>query len=141
MITQFKILFFFLCINVVAFGVLYTQTGGDYLIPGLGYSHPLNSTGTLDEYESNFNGTSMVDTWNPVGGYGFAGDIFSGLNMFWTTFRFLIDGLGMTLEWVGSFVPAASTAFTIIAWIIRILTGCMIATLVIEVITGRQFLE
>ena len=140
MITQFKILFFFLCINVVAFAVLYINTQGSIIVPGLDYAYPLNSTGSLSEYESNFNGSSLVDTWEPVGGYGFAGDIFTGLNMFWTVFRFLIDGLGMALEWVGSFIPVASTAFTVIAWILRILAAVMVATLVIEMITGRQFL-
>lgn len=125
---------------MVAFGILYVQTQGTVILPGGDYAQPLNSTGTLDEYEDNFNASGLVDTWEPVGGYGFAGDIFTGLNMFWTVFRFLIDGLGMTLEWVGSFVPVASTAFNIIAWVIRILTSCMVATLVIEVITGRQFL-
>ncbi|MGD2090783.1 MAG: hypothetical protein PVH61_31715 [Candidatus Aminicenantes bacterium] len=140
MITQFKILFFFLCINVIAFGVVYVQSQGTVLVPGGTYSQGLNSTGTLEEYESNFNASGLVDTWEPVGGYGFAGDIFSGLNMFWNVFRFLIDGLGMTLEWVGSFIPVANVAFTAIAWILRILTGAMVATLVIEMITGRQFL-
>jgi hypothetical protein len=141
LITQFKILFFFLCINVVAFGVLFALGQGTVLIPGLNQAYATNSTGSLTEYEQNFNGTSNVDSWQPVGGYGFAGDIYSGLNMFWTVFRFLIDGLGMALEWIGSFIPAANTAFTIVAWIIRILCGATFATLVFEIITGRQLLE
>lgn len=141
MMTQFKILLFILCINVIAIAVLATTTEGTYMFPFVEYTHPLNSTGTLEEYEENFNGTALVDTWQPQTGFGFAGDIFSGLNMFWTIFRFLFDGLGMTLEWVGSFVPAASTAFTVIAWVLRILTAVMSVTLVIEFITGRQLME
>lgn len=141
MMTQFKVLLFILCINVIAIAVLTTTTSGTPMFPFVKYSQPLNSTGTVEEYEENFNGTGLVDTWQPQSGFGFAGDIFSGLNMFWSIFRFLIDGLPMTLEWVGSFVPAASTAFTVFAWIIRILTGVMTTTLVVEFITGRQLLE
>ena len=141
MMTQFKILLFLLCINVVAYMVLNAQTGGAYLFPGVQYSAPLNETGSMSSLEENFNGTGIVDTWTPVGGLGFAGDISSGLNMFWNTFRFLIDGLGMTIDWVGSMIPAGQVMFTFIAWIFRILGGVMFLTLAVELITGRQMME
>ena len=150
MMLQFKILLFLLCVNVVAYVVLNAQTGGAYIFPGVQYSAPLNETGSLSDLEENFNGTNAVETWKPVGGLGFAGDIYSGLNMFWSTFRFLIDGLGMTIEWVGSIVPAGSviafagqnlTMFEIIAWVFRIMGGVVFLTLAIELITGRQLME
>jgi hypothetical protein len=147
MITQFKILFFFLCINVVSMVVLGAYTGTGFSFPFVDYTHPLNSTGTIDEYEENFNGSALVGGesgaggWNPVGGYGFAGDIFSALNMFWQVFRFLVDGLPLTLEWIGSMIPVASTAFTLFAYVLRILTAVMTTTLVIEFISGRVLLE
>lgn len=139
--TQFKILLFLLCVNVCAYVILNAQTGGAYIFPGVQYAAPMNETGSLSDLEENFNGTEAVETWKPVGGLGFAGDIFSGLNMFWNTFRFLIDGLGMTIDWVGSMIPAGQTMFALIAWIFRILGGVVFLTLAVELISGRQLME
>lgn len=127
-----------LAINITAFVTLTATSGGDYLFPFVQYSHGLNNTGNVTSYEEAFNGTAIVDQWNPQGGYGFAGDLFSGLNMFWTTFRFLIDGLGMTLEWAGSFIPAAQTSFTYIAWILRVMFAVVTIVMVYQFITGRS---
>lgn len=135
------ILFFFLIINSVAYVVLNAQTNGAYLFPGVKYTQTLNGTGNITDYENKFNATGMVEDWQAVGSYGFAGDIFSGLNLFWNVFRFLVDGLGMTLEWIGSVIPVAETGFTWIAYIIRIACAVMFVTLVIELITGRQFFD
>ena len=145
--TQFKILLFLLCVNICAYVILNAQTGGAYVFPGVQYTAPLNETGSLEDLEENFNGTNLIGGpdgsggWQPQGGLGFAGDIFSGLNMFWSTFRFLIDGLGMTIEWVGSVIPAGQTMFSLIAWVFRILGAVVFFTLAIEMITGRQLME
>lgn len=139
--TQMLILVFLCAINVVAFMVLNAQTGGAYIFPFVGYSHGVNQTGTLEDYEDNFNSTGTVEAWQPSGSFGFAGDIFGGLNLFWNTFRFLIDGFGMTLEWVGSFIPAGQGIFVFIATALRVLFGIMFVTLVIEIITGRSFFD
>jgi len=147
MMTQFKILLFLVSINVVAYMVLNAQTGGTYIFPGVQYSAPMNGTGSMSDLEQNFNGTNVLGGingtggWQPSGNYGWAGDIFSGLNMFWNTFRFLIDGLGMTIDWVGSMIPAGQIMFNFIAWIFRILGGVIFVTLVYEMITGRNLME
>jgi hypothetical protein len=135
---SFRILLFLLCVNVVAAFALNAQTGGQYLFPGVGYAHPLNSTGDADSYEENFNSSGLVEQWDPQGGYGFAGDLYSGLNMFWTMFRFLFDGVGMTLEWCGSFIPVAQTSFSYIAWMLRTLTAAVAVVFVVQMITGRD---
>ena len=135
---SFRIFLFLLALNITAYVVLTATTGGVYLFPFVQYSHGLNSTGNVTNYETAFNGTQAVEQWDPQGGYGFAGDLFSGLNMFWTTFRFLIDGLGMTLDWVGSFIPAAQTSFTYIAWMIRVMFGVVTVVMVYQFITGRN---
>ncbi len=139
--TQFRIILWFLLFNIVAFVVLNATTNGEYLFPGVDQMHPINATGNVTEYEDQFNGTQLVEGWQPAGNYGFAGDLFSGLNMFWNMFRFIIDGVGMTIEWVATFIPAASTALTWVAYIIRGIMAAIAASMVIEFITGRQLLD
>lgn len=151
--TQFKILLFLLCVNISACVILNAQTGGAYIFAGVRYAAPLNETGSLSDLEENFNGTQIIGGpdgtggWQPVGGLGFAGDIFSSLNMFWNIFRFLIDGLGMTIEWVGSMSPTGQAVFMglsmfqAIAWLFRILGGVVFTTLIIEFISNRNLME
>ena len=53
-------------------------------------------------------------------------------------FRFLFDGVGMTLEWCGSFIPVAQTSFSYIAWMLRALTSAVAVVFVVQMITGRD---
>lgn len=141
--TQFKILLFLFCINVTAYAVLTaTTTSGEYIFPGVQYSGAANATSDLDQFESEFNATDAASSWSatPFSGIPLVGDIFSGLNMLFSRIRFLVDGFGMTLEWIGSFIPVAQTAFTWIAYILRGVFAICAFTLVIELITGRELM-
>lgn len=139
--TQFIFLVLVACLNVTALLVLNISVSGTPIIAGLDYVHPVNGT-DYDDFEERFNATDTMDRWSdsPFSGIPLIGDTFSGLSNFFDTFRFLIDGVGTLIEWCGSFIPAGQTVFTYIAWAIRVLTGIMAVTLIVEFISGRELL-
>jgi hypothetical protein len=145
MITQVKLLLFLFCLNIVSYFVLSATTNtGLYFIPGIDYSHPLNSTGNLSQMQDSFNGSGLIDLWGPGRQQGFlgtVGDFFYGVTNFFAKMRFLVDGFGMTLEWCGSMIPVATEAFRIIRYILTGVWGIVMFTLAVELISGRQLLD
>jgi len=138
--TQFTFLLIILCVNVSIFVVMgATKADGSPLVSGVEYTQPLNATGASG-YD--FNATDVYDTWSDSSSdTGFAlGDLFGGIGQFFDQFRFLIDGIPSLLDWFSSFLPVQVSVFTIIAWAIRIITGAMFVTLIIEFISGRELL-
>jgi hypothetical protein len=71
------------------------------------------------------------------------GDIFAGFNFFWQILGYLIDGFPTLLVWVGDTIGSAEgqLAFTIIANIVRAVQALLIATFIIEFISGRVFTD
>jgi hypothetical protein len=141
--TQMLFLLIVACINVSLFiASNLTTTTGEPLIAGMGYTSPLNSSSTIADFESRINATSAFENWQDTqdSGYFNIGDVFSGLSQFWATFRFLIDGIPALFDYMGSFIPVASSGFTYVAWGFRILTGIMFVTLVIEFVSGRELM-
>jgi hypothetical protein len=146
MITQIKLLLFLFCLNIVSYVVLSaTTSGGGYFVAGVNYTHPLNATGNLTQFQEGFNTSGIIDVWQgqgrQAGFLGTIGDFFYGVTSFFNSVRFLVDGFGMTLDWCGSMIPVAQTAFT---WIRYILTGVwamVMFTLAVELISGRQLLD
>lgn len=129
------------CFNVglVMVAMFSTETGTD-LIAGF---TPLNSTsGTIADFEERINATSAFENWQDTqdSGYFNIGDVFSGLSQFWSTLGFLIDGVPALLSYMAGFIPVVATGFEIVAWGLRILTGIMFVTLVIEFVSGRELM-
>ena len=138
--TQFTFLLIILCVNVSIFMVMgATKTDGSPLVAGVEYTHPLNATG-VGGYD--FNATDVYDTWSDsTPDTGFAlGDLFGGIGQFFEQFRFLIDGVPALLDWFSSFLPVQASVFSLLAWAIRVVTGAMFVTLIIEFISGRELL-
>lgn len=117
-----------------------TDSAGGPIVPGMNYTTPINGTGTLEDWESRFNATTTAESWDPPLEIPFIGDLVSGFSQFYTQFKFLMDGIPALLDWASSMIPVSTTAFTVIAWSIRILTSIMFVTLIIEFISGRELL-
>jgi hypothetical protein len=145
MITQVKILLFVFCLNIVSYYVLTATTGsGVYMFAGVNYAHPLNSTGNLTQFQGSFNASGVVDIWGAgrqAGFLGTIGDFFFGVQRFFESMRFLVDGFGMTLDWCSSMIPVATQAFQIIRYILSAVWAIVMFTLAIELISGRQLLD
>lgn len=145
MMTQFKILLFLFIINVVAAMVMSaTTSGGQYVFPGVQYSHGLNATANLTQTEQQFNSTDIVEGWSatPFSGIPIFGDIFFVVIDFARKVRFLVDGFPMMLDWVSSFIPASGgqVAFNWISNTLRMIFAVMAGTLIFEMISGRRLL-
>ena len=145
MMTQFKILLFLFIINVVAAMVMSATTSkGQYIFPGVQYSHGLNATGNLTQTEQQFNSTDIVEGWSatPFSGIPIFGDIFFVVIDFARKVRFLVDGFAMMLDWIAGFIPATGgqVAFNWIANALRAIFVVMIGTLMFEMISGRRLL-
>lgn len=142
--TQFTFLIIIFCLNLsILITVNAKQSDGvTPLIPGLAYSQPLNATGDISDYEERLNATELIEGWSGTQDvdYSNIGDSFSGLSDFWNTFRFLIDGLGALLDYIGSMFTSGLSAFNLISWGIRGVSAVMFVTLVIEFISGRELL-
>jgi len=142
--TQFTFLLVILCVNISAFMVMNTmKTDGTPIVPGVQYVQPINASGSISDYEKRFNTTETVDEWSasPFSGIPIIGDLFTGLSQFYDQFKFLMDGIPALLDWFGSFLPVQATTFTVIAWAVRIITGIMFVTLVIEFVSGRELMK
>lgn len=141
--SQFIFLTIVLSLNLtIALVMAIETTDGEPLIPGVEYVHPVNASGSFDEYAERFNATDVMDKWGatPFDGVPILGDIFSGGNQFWNVFGFLIDGVPSLLTWTGSFLPTSQAVFGLIADVVRVVTSVMFVTLVIEFISGRELL-
>jgi len=141
--TQFTFLLIILCVNVSIYMVMTTtKADGSPLVAGVEYSQPLNATGDIEDYADHFNATDVYDTWSDSSpDTGFAlGDLFGGVGQFFEQFKFLIDGVPSLLDWFGSFFPVQISVLTVISWAIRVITGVMFVTLIIEFISGRELL-
>jgi len=141
--TQTIFLFVLLALNLTCtLGFALQTTDGEPLIPGTGYTHPLNATGDFEAYDERFNATELQEEWNPepFSGIFILGDLFSGESQVWKTFGFLIDGVPTMLTWTGSFLPTSQDVFTLIANVIRIISMAMLVTLLLELISGRELL-
>jgi len=131
------------CMNITIFMAMNAKTSdGNSIVPGLDYTRPINASGSIEEYVEQWNTTGILEDWRGEGptNLPIVGDLFSGVTNFWDKFRFLIDGIPSLLDWFSSFLPVQATAFTIIAWAIRALTGIMFTIWVIEFISGRELL-
>lgn len=141
--TQFIFLLVVLVLNLTIILCLSLETtDGEPLIPGVKYARPVNATGDFDDYSEQYNSTEIMEEWQatPFEGVFILGDLFSQTNQFQKIFGFLIDGVPSLLTWIGSFIPTAQIIFTPIANIIRIITAVMFATLILELIGGRELL-
>lgn len=140
--TQFVFLLVMLCLNVSLVIVGYASSQGTTLIAGMDNISALNGTGSADDYTGVLNATEIMDEWRSEGtGSTFIlGDVFTGVNQFFTVFRFLIDGVPYFFDLIGSTLPVGAEAFGWIAMGIRILTAAMLSTLIIEFISGRELL-
>lgn len=145
MITQFKILFGFFILNIVAFSAMNATTGaGEPLIPGVQYAQGIEATANLTQTEQQFNATAMIDEWDtsPEIGIPLFGDIYFVAISFAKKMRFLFDGFAMTLEWFGGFIPSTGgqAALSFITLIIRGALAVMVGTLIFEIISGRRLM-
>ena len=113
--TQMLFLMIIACINVTLIIVANITTAtGSPLIAGMQYTNPLNSRATISDFEERINATSAFENWQDtqaISTYD-VGDISGGFSQFWNTFRFLIDGIPALLDYMGSMIPVASSAFT-----------------------------
>jgi len=131
------------CVNIAIFMAMEAKTSdGNSIVPGLDYSRPINASGSMEDYEERLNASDIMEDWRGEGATNLPiiGDLFSGVTQFWDRFRFLVDGIPALLDWFSSFLPVQATAFTIISWAIRAVTGIMFAIWVIEFISGRELL-
>jgi hypothetical protein len=141
--TQFIFLLVILVLNLtITLCMTLTDSNGNPLIPGVKYVTPVNATGDLSDYADRFNSTEVMSEWQatPFAGVPIFGDIFSQANQLQDMIGFMIDGVPSMLTWLGSFVPTAQTIFTLIANVIRVISGIMFVTLVLELIGGRELL-
>lgn len=143
--TQMKVLIFMFILNIVAYVVVNaTAADGSPFVPGVQYSHGLNQTANVTQFEEQFNATEMVESWDtpPEVGIPLFGDIFYVATDFLNKFRFLIDGFAMTFDWAAGFISVSSgpNALNWIALIVRSVGVIFVATLLFEIISGRRLL-
>lgn len=142
--TQMYFLIAIACMNITIFMVMNARgENNEYLFPGVNYTRPLNASGTVSNYEERFNASDVVEKWQstPFSGIPVIGDIFSGLSLFYNQYRFLIDGVPALTDWFSSFVPVNNTAFAIFSNAFRVLVAIMVATLLIEFVSGRRLID
>lgn len=133
--SQFKILMFIACLNLaVGMAMALAIPGTEYVMA----SNPSNAS----EYEEHFNSTEIASGWGATDiiGIPIIGDIFSGFSFLFTNFQYLIDGFPMFLTWLSDTYiidSAARTAFAVIANVLRAIYAILMATFLIEFISGR----
>lgn len=132
------ILMFILCVNLAVGLVL------GLALPGTEYVSPQSpSVDTESDYETTFNATEVVETWEIPRLTGIdAIDYITGtLSIMWRCFTFLIDGFPQMLDWIGgTFVLDADglAAFEVIKWVWRALFVVTMTFFVLEYVSGRN---
>lgn len=140
--TQFIFFVVIIALNLtITLGMSLTDSDGNPLIAGMGYAKPVNGTASWEDFDQ-YNSTDIMDTWQttPFVGVPIVGDLFTQANQLQNLFGFMIDGVPSLITWTGSMIPTAQGTFTLIAWVVRIISGIMFVTLMLEVIGGRELL-
>lgn len=142
--TQMFVLMFIICANVVSGFVMNAQTeDNEYVFPGVEYSHTLNQTGDVDEYEDKFNATELIDKIQPQEGIlAFTTYVWNSIMVFADMVRWIFDGFAMMIDSWAGFIPTEG-GITIVREfgnILRVLTAVMFATLLLEFTRGVQLL-
>lgn len=132
--VEWEILLFIFLLNL-SVGLIISLS-----LPGTAYVNPTNPT-NASEYEKHFN-ASEIEQWGstPFSGIPLIGDIFAGFQFFVRNIGFLFDGFPTLLTWLkDSYITDSSgaLAFDVIANTLRAIYALLIATFLIEFISGR----
>lgn len=137
--TQFRILAFFVCLNLsVGMAIQLGVAGTEYFQP----TNPSNAT----EYEEHFNATAIADKWaaTPFSGIPILGDIFRGFQFLYQNLQYLIEGFPMFLDWISDTYITDATArlhFSYITNALRAIYAVLMSIFVIEFISGRVMVD
>ena len=129
-----------MCLNLSVGIILALQ------LPGTEWVTASETGATATDYETHFNSTEIVGSWqeNVLYGIPLIGDIFSGLQFLWGNVQYLVDGFPMFLNWIKDtyLIDAeARLAFDVITNALRGIYAVMVAIMVIEFISGRYMTE
>lgn len=139
---QFKILMFFMCLNLSTWLVVALALPGTEEVQPV--QPPIDGPG---DYEEHFDPEEIAEGWSAeIGVYGLplVGDIFSAFYFMWRNVQYLIDGFPMFLNWVSdSYMidATAKAALDNIALVIRAIYYGLMSFMLIEFIAGRYFTE
>jgi len=138
--VQWSILLFIICLNL-ATGLCISLS-----VPGSEYVQASLPGGNASDYESHFNSTDIVDSWqdNIIRSIPILGDIFSGVAFLFRNIQYLIDGFPTFLNWISDtyLVDAGSkTAFAVISNALRAMYVILMAVFAIEFLSGRNITE
>ena len=137
--TTFKILLFFICLNLATGMVIELSLAGTEYVQA---TTPSNAS----DYESHFNASDVAKGWgaSPYSGIPIIGDIFSAFQMLWRIFEYVIAGFPLFLIWVGdSFIIDASArlAFNIISGVLVAMQAVLTTVFFLEFIWGREMTD
>lgn len=133
-----------ICLNLAIWLVMAKTEAGEHVFAGASYVErgPHGGVEDVEAWEKRFNASSVAEGWSAkVFNIPILGDLFSGFGMIWDAIRFAVDGFPALVQWFGDLHAEASWAFSLVAHILRAITSIMAATLLWELITGRQILD